>query len=267
MEHIRSFTKSKQRLNVIAIFMTILVILSLLSAAATGGVFFKFIWSAAVFTALHQIFQGRNWAVNLVVIVSVISILQGGLMLFRARGVGHISYVLFMIGAFGYIIWFFTQSKDFANYVRLKEAGVGQGTTGDVREVYDIVEREKTVAFAHREITNMEDYLDLFQQLLSVAGLEEYIELVAPDEDHAHQLIVETQETRYVLEINRRLNIFDRKFIDRFNNMLEDMGAERFYYFIQPQSVLRPDPNHTQVALATPDQFAELVEAGFPVTR
>jgi hypothetical protein len=267
MEHIRSFTKSKQRLNVIAVFMTILVILGLLSAAATGRVFFKFIWSAAVFTALHQIFQGRKWAVNLVVIVSVISILQGVLALSNVRGAGHLFYVLFMIGAFGYIIWFFTQSKDFANYVRLKEAGVGQGTTGDVREVYDIVEREKTVAFAHREITNMEDYLDLSRQLLSVAGLEEYIELIAPDEDHAHQLIVETQETRYVLEINRRLNIFDRKFIDRFNNMLEDMGAERFYYFIQPQSVLWPDPNHTQVALATPEQFAELVEAGFAVTR
>jgi hypothetical protein len=263
MEHQQSFERSKKQINSISIFILVIAMLALLAPASDGQLVVRIVRTVLLLIILDQFYKGKKWAGTVIMILSGLSILQVIPGFFQLRGPLHLSLLSGLILSFGYVVWYLATSKEYENYVKLKAAGYGRDEHRPAESLEDIVDPGRTVSFQHKEIRDRPEYLELAGRLLQTAGLDGEQTKATSDEDGENRILVETEEAIYVLEIDQSLNIFDRRFIDRFNNMLAEMGqGERFYYFY-PNSIVQPGFETLHLAYVSEEVFERMKKAGF----
>ena len=117
--------------------------------------------------------------------------------------------------------------------------------------------------FLHKEIRESTYYLVLLKKLLKLSSVNNLIERISISDENKNNIEIETNESIFELEINKDINVFDRNFIYRLNNVLESLDQENQFYFVHPKSIINRNFESLSLAFINEQKFNELVELGY----
>lgn len=260
MEHFKTFLVNQKRIQNISWFLFLLVTISFFISLTHGSnnIYLHIAKMIIVGIVLLNLNNGKQWAVKIILIIAIVSILQCLARILAAEGILKLYYIIFIIG-FIFIVKFLSDSKGFEIFFRLKnnnfDPNPKEGT-----DFIDLIKDEKMIEFKHREITTPVDYLDLIPKLFALCNVENQILKITHQENIFN---IETSETIHEIAFNNQQNIFDRHVIEKINIILEGIDAKHFLYFAHPKSILNQDPILTFVIGSKLHCYQKLVKNGY----
>ncbi|MFK7774555.1 MAG: hypothetical protein AB8F94_20610 [Saprospiraceae bacterium] len=260
MDHFKTFLINQKRIQNISWFLFLLITISFFISLAQGStnVFLHAAKMIVVGIVLLNLNNGKKWAVKVILIIVMISILQCIAGILSVEGIAKLYYIILLIG-FIFIVKFLSDSRGFDTFFRLKNNNFDPSPK-EGNDFMDLVKNEKMIEFEHRKITTPSDYFELLPKLFALCHVENQILKITHQENIFN---IETSETLYELAFNNQQNIFDRNIIEGINFILEGMEAKHFLYFAHPKNILNQDPILTFVIGSKLNSYQKLVKNGY----
>ncbi len=242
MSHFEIYSSARRRVILITLFFIFLGIAQFLVDVFVEGSsnFNMAVLKLAFYGILgHQLLAGQKWAVT---VTSALAALTIALLLFSFIGPSNLDNIIsriFLIAAYGFIIWSLTTDSTYQSYSELKAQGFDP--PGKEAVLFNALTHGIPV---HRipihEVNTVEGYTHLGKELLQKAGLYDHIESIQPDEANK-KVTIETADTLFEIPVNDRLKIMDKAFVDRINAIVQAMGSTQSFRYVYPDSILQPD--------------------------
>lgn len=242
MTHFEIYSSARQRVILITLFFIFLGISQFLVDVflEDSPNFNAAVLRLAFYGILgHQLLAGQKWAVT---VTSLLSALTIALILFSFIGPSDLDNIIsriFLIAAYGFIIWSLTTDSTYQSYSELKAQGFDPG--GKEVVLFNALTNGTPV---HRipihEVNTIEAYTLLSKELLQKAGLYDHIESIKADEANK-KITIETADTLFEIPVNDRLKIMDKGFVDRINAIVQALGSTHSFRYVYPDGILQPD--------------------------
>ena len=130
----------------------------------------------------------------------------------------------------------------------------------DKLDFRDIVDPGKVILVEFKKITNVDAYTGIVNKFIDNSEIVVEIEGINIS---TGSINIETEENIYELSYNNKINVFDREVVKKINNLIGQLGVEKEWTRVFPESILEKNENLIHYALLETEEIKELNRLGY----
>ena len=208
---------------------------------------------------INSLLKAKEWAKIIVTIACSLLIISSLLLIiaqiingFMISALISLAIIVWAI----YLIRFLNYNDRYERYSQLINSGFND-QENDVKNISDLIATERLIALNRKDFKDAMDYKFLTENLL----IQENTKLPVNKISVARQnIIIETDEVDYEIEIDSNTIFFQNSFIDKLNIVLSEISNEYLISTIYPKTTAFK--LETKIACLTIKEFEELKDNG-----
>jgi len=208
---------------------------------------------------IYSLLKAKSWAKILMTIISVLVIIISLVPTFFLLSKGSFYLALPNLALtiwFVYLVSFLNHGDTYDKYVQVVKGGY-DFTKDSMDEIENIIDENRLIDFNRKEFNSMDDYEHMAKRLMKSDKMDVSIESINLVNN---ELIISTEDTDYLIEIDSRIAFFDNDFIKNLNSFLLQLKSELSVALVFPDTVA--NRSKTKIVLLSSDEISTLSKNG-----
>lgn len=262
MNHFDLIRKSKSRIQAISIFYVILSLIPIFLIFLSGNINslpLYLIKLIVIGIIIYFLYEGKEWAINGIVFIAVISIIQAAVQLLNLENYFQLLLYATSIICFISIIYYLKTSDEIYKFIVLRKNGYSANEYEE-KSITEIIPNQNLIKLKNKDFKNTKDYIKLIDSLINKAKTrnDQYSSLQKND-----SIEININGEIFNIDINQRVNGFDRQVVYKLNKIIWQLKVGKYLELVNPNSIIFPDKNSLHLALVDDYNRKELLKYGY----